>query len=363
MTELFLQYAGDVPDKYAFKEDGRLTEYGPAQNDGTAPGAIFCGRAGDCVKAQEAAFIILGRNGKETRRGYLKTDKYCPGDRLPVQIIAPADGEKPPRLTDNITLSGRFAVLKLSGRLQDFKVDISKKISGAERRAAVCAYGEKLSGIYSWYRSPESDPGIYVNGLIMRTACEDAAEDEILNDACKLKNMLDRIRAAYADHVKNGSEGLLYAPDAEERFENDYPGIKIIRGDEGLFERERIDREYARLSGRKVLLPSGGNIIIDRTEALTAIDVNSASASARTREELILNTNLEAAEEIARQLRLRKITGIVLCDLINMNSDADKSTILHKFRTLFSQDPAKTEAFGFTKLGLLEISRKRSVIS
>ena len=364
MNELFLQYSGDVLDKYAVKADGKLIEYGSAARLETAPGAVYCGRAGDCVKTQEAAFIILKISGKDTLRGYLKTSTVKPGDRLPVQIIAPAEGDKPARLTDMIRLSGKYCVLLLGGQAKGQQVKLSNRILDPAKRTELAELGDKLlNSLFAWYRTENIESGFFAGGLIMRTACENADNDAILTDACTLKSVLDSICRKYSELAQNGGEGLIYVKPVEEHLADEYPDAVVKRGNEGLFEREGIDREYARASGRKVYLPSGGNIIIDRTAAMTVIDVNTDAASAHTRRELILNTNLEAVEEIARQLRLRKITGITVCDLINMDDETDKSTVLQKIRTLFEQDPAKPEVFGFTKLGLLEISRKRSVIS
>ena len=365
MTELFLQYSGEIPDKYAVREEGKLVEYGSASNDGMAPGAVYCGRAGDCVKAQEAAFIILKISGKETQRGYLKTTELKPGDRLPVQIIAPSENGKPVRLTDKLRLSGRYTVLLLGEQLPEAQqVKLSGRIKDPAKRTELTELGTKLlNGLFAWYRTEDIEPGFFAGGIIMRTASENADRDAILTDACALKSVLNTIYRKYSELSQNGGEGLIYVQPVDERLTDEYPDAEIKRGSEGLFEREGIDREYAKVSGHTVHLPSGGNIIIDRTAAMTVIDVNSDAASARTRRELILNTNLEAVEEIARQLRLRKITGITVCDLINMEDEADKSTVLQKIRALFEQDPAKPEVFGFTKLGLLEISRKRSVIS
>ena len=229
-------------------------------------------------------------------------------------------------------------------------------------------------------------------GLIVRTAAEGATREELERDVLRLRNQWEQISALAA---KSKSAKLLYQePDLvlrliREEFTKEYRGIVIddralyeeTRGyveaiapeladrvefydmeDEGLpiFERFHIYEQLMKALDRKVWLPSGGSLVIERTEALTVIDVNTGKNVGRTNlEETVYRNNLEAAEEVARQLRLRDIGGIIVIDFIDMEIRANRDDVMRVFRDALGRDKTRTQAFEMSELGLVEMTRKR----
>ena len=391
-TRLFLEfqnYSAGAEDeasesarvlRYALFENGKLTEYSIDANKDPAPGDIYAGRTGDYIKNTSSAFIILKELSKGTLRGYLPSDSYRPGDHVLVQVKAPETSNKLCRLTDRPSISGRYTVLLLNAASD--KVNVSSKITDVSAKERLKLLGTALlTGLNT--SLPESMPA----GIIMRTGAEDADDNEIIADWNRLSDIAQDIIQRYHASFKTGSPGLLYRENVSVKLISKYisdPGCtvyvnsalikneivrstgshacKFVSEPEPLFDKYGIDREYAKISGRTAYLPSGGNIVIDRTEALTVFDVNtSSSVRASSRRDLILNTNLEACEEIARQLRLRSITGMIVCDLINMDSEADEQLIIDRMHEFTRNDPAAVTLYGFSKLKLLEIVRSRTV--
>jgi ribonuclease E len=229
-------------------------------------------------------------------------------------------------------------------------------------------------------------------GLIVRTAAEGATRDELERDVRRLRNQWEQISSLA---TSSKSAKLLYQePDLvlrriREEFTKEYRGIVIddralyeeIRGyveaitpeladrveyydaeEEGLpiFERFHISEQLLKALDRKVWLPSGGSLIIERTEALTVIDVNTGKNVGKSNlEETVFRNNLEAAEEVARQLRLRDIGGIIVIDFVDMEIKSNRDAVMKVFRDALARDKTRTQAFEMSELGLVEMTRKR----
>jgi ribonuclease E len=229
-------------------------------------------------------------------------------------------------------------------------------------------------------------------GLIVRTAAEGATREELERDVARLRSQWDQISAL---GQQSKPPRLLYQePDLvlrliREEFTKEYRGIVIddrvlyeeTRGyveaiapelaervefydaaEEGLplFERFHIAEQLLKALDRKVWLPSGGSLVIERTEALTVIDVNTGKNVGRTNlEETVFRNNLEAAEEVARQLRLRDIGGIIVIDFIDMETKNNRDEVMRVFRDALARDKTRTQAFDMSELGLVEMTRKR----
>ena len=392
-TRLYLEYRNDpgsiadaAPEsarslRYALFENGKLTEYSDISKTAPAIGSIYAGRAGDCIKNTSSAFVILKEQGKGSLRGYLPSDRYRPGDTVLVQVKSSETSNKLCRLTDSPAISGIYTVLLLNAAAD--KVNVSAKLSDVSVRDHLKQLGTGLLGQLNASLSLPAPAGI-----IMRTAAADAGDNDIIADWQRLCAIAQKIMAGYLAASGHGTPGLLYQEDRTQvlisKYVNDpactifinsalirneitsgikdEPACTFVTESQALFEQYGIDREYAKISGRTVNLPSGGNIVIDRTEALTVFDVNTASSvRAASRRELILNTNLEAADEIARQLRLRSITGMIVCDFINMDQEQDEQLIIDRMREFTMYDPAPVTVHGFTRLKLLELVRSRTV--
>jgi ribonuclease E len=352
-------------------------------------GNIYLGRVQNVLPGMEAAFVDIGtpKNGV-LYRGDVAFDKsdveggakpkierlLKNGQMIVVQVTKNPIAHKGARLTQEVSLAGRFLVM-VPGEPETY--GISKRLPDDERR--------RLRRILDGIRPDDA-------GLIVRTAAEGATQEELERDVRRLRNQWEQISELAA---KSKSPKLLYQePDLvlrliREEFTKEYRGIVIDDtalyeetrayveaiapeladrveyydvADEGLpiFERFHISEQLLKALDRKVWLPSGGSLVIERTEALTVIDVNTAKNVGKTNlEETVFRNNLEAAEEIARQLRLRDIGGIIVIDFIDMEIKANRDEVMKVFRDALARDKTRTQAFEMSELGLVEMTRKR----
>jgi ribonuclease G len=294
------------------------------------------------------------------------------GQPLMVQVIKDPIGTKGARLSTQISIAGRLLVFLP----QDDHVGVSQKIP-SDQRDALRSRLQALVG---------SEGG----GFILRTNGEDASDAELAEDIAYLRKTWTRIREAASrqppgsllhqdlnllqrvlrDLVSEETQtirldsreqfallqdfGREFMPAAAER-------LQLYKGERPIFDLYSIDEEIAKALGRRVDLKSGGYLIVDQTEALTTVDVNTGGfVGARNFDETIFKTNLEAAGAIARQLRLRNLGGIIIVDFIDMTREDHRDAVLAEFRKQLARDRVKTMAGGFSQLGLLEMTRKRT---
>ena len=293
------------------------------------------------------------------------------GQAVMVQVLKDPIGTKGARLTAQISIAGRLLVFLP----QDNHIGVSQKIP-VKQRDELRKRMQVLAG----------DLG---GGFILRTNAEDALDEELAEDIAYLRKTWSRIKSG-ALRVKPGSVlhqdlNLLQRVlrdvvsdsvqtiriDSREQFEKlkgfaaefmpaTLPKLQHYIGERPIFDLFNIDDDIAKALGRRVDLKSGGYLVIDQTEALTTIDVNTGGfVGARNFDETIFKTNLEASQAIARQLRLRNLGGIVIVDFIDMLRDAHRDAVLMAFQKQLSRDRVKTTVNGFSSLGLLEMTRKR----
>jgi ribonuclease E len=352
-------------------------------------GNIYLGRVQNVLPGMEAAFVDIGtpKNGVLYRGDVAFDASEVEGDGRPkiermlkngqsalVQVTKNPIAHKGARLTQEVSLAGRFLVM-VPGEPDTY--GISKRLPDDERR--------RLRRILDALRPDDA-------GLIVRTAAEGATREELERDVERLRSQWNQI-SALAQQSK--PPRLLYQePDLvlrliREEFTKEYRGIVIDDrvlyeetrayveaiapelaerveffdvADEGLpiFERFHISEQLLKALDRKVWLPSGGSLVIERTEALTVIDVNTGKNVGRTNlEETVFRNNLEAAEEVARQLRLRDIGGIIVIDFIDMETKNNRDEVMRVFRDALARDKTRTQAFDMSELGLVEMTRKR----
>jgi ribonuclease G len=294
------------------------------------------------------------------------------GQALMVQVIKDPIGTKGARLSTQISIAGRLLVFLP----QDDHIGVSQKIPTAQRdelRSRMQALAGKEGG-----------------GFILRTNGEDASDDELGDDIAYLRKAWARIKDASVrlpaqsllhqdlnllqrvlrDLVGEGTQtirvdsreqfdalkafGAEFMPMAAEKLQH-------YKGERPIFDLYAIDEEVAKALGRRVELKSGGYLIVDQTEALTTVDVNTGGfVGARNFDDTIFKTNLEAAQAIARQLRLRNLGGIIIVDFIDMVREDHREAVLGEFRKQLARDRVKTMAGGFSQLGLVEMTRKRT---
>jgi ribonuclease E len=370
----------------AVLEDGVLVEHYVTRNSsGTMAGNVYLGKVQNVLPSMEAAFVDVGRGrnavlyagevnwdttGLEGRARSIE-QALRPGDSVLVQVTKDPIGHKGARLTSHIALSGRHLVYVPNGNASG----ISRKLPDTERKRLRDALKKLV---------PDGA------GVIVRTAAEGASEDELARDVKRLQAQWEDIQAKAAS---GGAPVLLYEePDlvirvVRDLFNEDFREL-VIEGDESygmvesylshvspdlvdrvrryvgttdVFAEYRIDEQILKGLDRKVFLPSGGSLVIDRTEAMTVIDVNTGkyTGSGGNLEETVTRNNLEAAEEIVRQLRLRDLGGIVVIDFIDMVLESNRELVLRRLTECLGRDRTKHQVTEITSLGLVQMTRKR----
>ncbi len=360
----------------------------PSDDVSQIHGNIYIGRVQNVLPGMEAAFIdistpknaVLYRGDVQydpediEEKGQARIEQILKnGQTIICQVTKNPIGAKGARLTQEVSLPGRFVVLVPGTSTYG----ISKRLPDNERK--------RLRGILDKVK-------LDGHGVIVRTAAENVTEEEITRD---LNRLVEQWRQIEALAKKSKAPALLYRePDMalrviREEFNPDYRSVTIddpaladqVRdyvdsvspglGErveyydpeaEGLplFERLHIHEQIHKALDRKVWLPSGGSLIIEHTEALTVIDVNTGKNVGKSSlEETVFVNNLEAAEEIARQLRLRDIGGIIVIDFIDMEVKANRAEVGKTFREALSRDKTRTQVFDISELGLVEMTRKR----
>ena len=346
-------------------------------------GNVYLGKVRNVLPGMEAAFIDFGEgkngvlyagdvnfpsfelNGKPKRIESV----LQPGDPVLVQVVKDAMGHKGARLTNQVSLAGRYLVLAPDASVRG----ISRRLPDEERR--------RLRDLIAEHR-PEG------MGVIVRTAADGASADDIKGDIGRLQEVW---RTIESKHKTASAPQLLYEEPPlvlrviREHFTRDFKRLVIddqrtydrvvqyLKGTEAdlleqvsyytdemaLFERFHVEDQLRKALDRKVRLPSGGHVVVDRTEALTVIDVNTGRfVGTSNLEDTVLANNLEAAEEIARQLRLRDIGGIIVIDFIDMETMKNQEAVLLRLREHLAKDKTRTQVFDVSNLGLVEMTRK-----
>ena len=300
------------------------------------------------------------------------------GQPIMVQVIKDPIGSKGARLSTQISIAGRMLVFLP----QDDHIGISQKIPPQERDAL----RQRLQTLVQDTSNGQEPSG----GFILRTNGEDASDEELCEDIAYLRKTWSRIKTAALRlppmSVLHQDLNLLQRVlrdlvgehtgsiriDSREQFErmqafgqefmpSAAAKLQLYKGERPIFDLYAIDQEIAKALGKRVDLKSGGYLIVDQTEALTTIDVNTGGfVGARNFDDTVFKTNLEAAQAIARQLRLRNLGGIVITDFIDMTQPEHQSAVLAEFRKQLARDRVKTQVGGFSSLGLVEMTRKRT---
>ncbi len=367
-------------------EDDILAEHYVARSqESSLIGNVYLGKVQNVLPSMEAAFVDIGRGrnavlysgevdwdsvetGNQPRRIELALKA---GDKVLVQVTKDPVGHKGARLTSQISLPGRYLVYVPNGSMNG----ISRKLPDTER----ARLKKILKAIL-----PENA------GVIVRTAAEGATEEQLTRDVTRLTKQWESIQK----QVENGhAPALLHSePDllikiVRDVFNEDFQSMVIAGGDakqtiekylaqvapdlldrvesysggKDVFDEFRITEQIEKALDRKVWLPSGGSLVIDRTEAMTVVDVNTGKfvGSGGNLEETVTKNNLEAAEEIVRQLRLRDIGGIIVVDFIDMVLESNRDLVLRRLVECLSRDRTKHQVAEVTSLGLVQMTRKK----
>ena len=373
----------------AIIEDDVMVEHYVNRNSNISyVGNVYLGKVQNVLPSMEAAFVDIGKGRNAVLyAGEVNWDAHGLSDTAPrkiehvlksgqsvlVQVTKDPIGQKGARLTSQISLPGRYLVYVPGGGMSG----ISKRLPDNERN--------RLKGILK-NLIPEQA------GVIIRTAAEGAPEAELERDVTRLKAQWDDIEKK-ANDSSTSAPSLLYGePDLTVRvirdiFNEDFNKM-LVQGDQAwddiqnyighiapelaskiekwvgprdLFAENRVEEQLAKAFDRKVYLPSGGSLVIDRTEAMIVIDVNTGKFIGKggNLEETVTKNNLEAAEEIARQLRLRDMGGIIVIDFIDMTLESNRELVLRRLVECLGRDRTKHQVAEVTSLGLVQMTRKR----
>ena len=381
----------DGLNQIAVLEDGLLVEHYVSRHTQTSMvGNVYVGRVQNVLPSMEAAFVDLGKGrnavlyagevnwdaaGLEGRPRRIE-DALSSGDTVLVQVTKDPIGHKGARLTSQITLAGRYLVLVPGGTM----TGISRKLPDTER--------SRLKKILKRI-VPDSA------GVIVRTAAEGATQEQLTADVERLVAQWEVIDKKASSVMKgSGKAPVLLKGEPElavrvirDVFNEDFRRL-VVSGDntwstvsqyidevspdlserlehwvgpEDVFAAHRVDEQLAKGFDRKVWLPSGGTLVIDRTEAMTVIDVNTGrfTGAGGTLEETVTRNNLEAAEEIVRQLRLRDIGGMVVIDFVDMVLESNRDLVLRRLVECLGRDRTRHQVTEVTSLGLVQMTRKR----
>ena len=394
MTKDIIVNAGEMESRVAILENGRLMEL-HIERDPKIVGNIYKGRVTKVLKGMDAAFVDIGieqnaflsvsdvvtqEDEEEGGNGRMHRHELPPitqllhaGQEILVQVVRAPMGTKGARITTRLSLPGRYMVLMLhSGSY----VGVSRKIEDPKER-------QRLRGIANSVR-----PDTY--SLIVRTEAEGKSEEELRQDLTFLLDMARKLeekeKRVSVPALVHGDLNLILrlirdaftrdvnrlVVDSQSAYENILelvamisPGLKsrVFLYDEPMpiFHAYNVETEIERTLRRKVWLPSGGHICVDQAEALIAIDVNTGRFVGSVElSETVLTTNLQAAEEVARQLRLRDIGGIIVVDFIDMDNPRHRQQVIKAFEEALKRDRAKIKVHNISALGLVEMTRKRT---
>lgn len=385
--ELFVSTRGKT-HAVALTENGKVIEFtSENEDDASIVGNIYKGKVEQVLKGMQAAFINIGREknaymsvGEQTVSLDSTGSKLFEnavidakrGDSVMVQVTKTEIGTKGARLSPNVSIAGRYLVYMPTVEY----IGISRKITDEDKKSELIALLEGLEG--------------RKGGYIIRTACASADKEDILNDAIKLRNRFEKILGEYEKtpvgeccyregsvifrmvrDVMSSDVRRIVVDDKNtyEVISNYLSELGISDGNLELFDDKNVDLfntfglspQILRLLDSKVELENGGYLVIEETEALTVIDVNTGRfTGSENLEETVFETNLEAAQAVAAQLRLRNIGGIIIVDFIDMTSEEHKKAVMNVLTECVERDRVRTNVVDMTTLGLVEITRKKT---
>ena len=400
MKDIIINKNEDGSNLIALVENGKLIEkYDDDESIKANEGNIYCGIVRDLLPGMQSAFVDIGEdknafihikdvipkvsnvtgNKDENLEKYKIKDYLKVNMPVLVQVKKSEENLKGARVSTHISITGRLSVLMIN---VDF-ITVSQKIENKEERA-------RLKKLASEILSELNENSKY--GLILRTSAQGKEKAEIEKDVADLIEIWKKIKAAYDENLKDKRPQLIFQNyDVISKFlvsvletdvdrvivnsKNTYETILeylkkigkenvevVLNENEDLTQMHDIAGQIEEMKERKIWLKCGGFITIDKTEALTAIDINSGKFTGKknsSKENTIYKVNQEATVEIAKQLRLRNISGIIVIDYIDMEEEQDRKNIMNLLEKELKKDRSKTQIMGFTKLDLLEMTRKK----
>lgn len=369
MKKMYIEKQGSCT-RVAIKREEELEEILIQEAEsGPHVGEIYKGIVKNIINANNSAFIDIGIE----KNCYMQLGDSNPknlknGDHVIVEIVKEAFGDKGPKVTADISIQGNYCVLVTFNN----RINFSKNIDDVELKKYIIKHIEK-----------PKDMGVIIRSKALEATVEEMnVEIEYLYNKYvqviktgtytlkpKLlysnRGIINRILREYIDEsfteiITNSSEYYHKIVEYMKTREGLNIDVNLYDNEENLFSYYGIEKKLIHLRSKKISLPSGGNIVIDKTEAMYVVDVNTAqNTKHESMRNTFLSTNLEAAEEIVKQIKLRNLAGIIIIDFIDMYSEEDKEAVKNIVEKGFSDDKNKTKIYPFTPLGLLQITRKR----
>ncbi len=398
MKEIIINRENKV-NTVALLEDGKLVEkYDDSEAEKILEGNIYCGKVKNVLPRMQAAFVDIGEDrnafihikdiipkvSNQTGNKEEELDKYKISDYIkqdmPILVQVKKDEEnlKGARVSKHISLTGRLCVLIINSNF----ITVSQKIESKAEKERLKEIAEDV------FKTCAPDEKF---GLILRTGSAQKEKEEIKKDILEQINLWHKISASYQEISKTGEVRLIYknydiiskfltsvletnidriTVNKKSIYESvqkyikkiNKSNIEIVLSSENLMDMYKLQEQIDKMQERKIWLKCGGFITIDKTEALTAIDINSGKFTGKnsyTKDNTIFLVNKQATVEIAKQIRLRNISGIIVIDYIDMDKPEERELITQLLENELKKDRSKTQIVGFTKLNLLEMTRKK----
>lgn len=372
MREIFIENSANL-QRIAVRVNKKLTECLVQDAlEAPMPGQIYMGVVKNIIPGMKSAFIDIGykKNGYMYLDSKFNNTSIKKGQELLVEIVKEESGDKGPKVTNAISLPGRYSVLTTL----DNKISVSKKVSDITFYNKLNTELIKPDEIGITIRTNAYESKVPVEEINNEIAVLHKKYVALLKKAEFVKNPCllysdDSILDKILRDIKNNEAVRLYTDNADD-FQSlkNYTSDNFVEGAEVILHSEQrqlfsyygIEKELLQLRGNKVFLRCGGYIVIEKTEAAWVIDVNTGkNISGRSIEETVLTTNLEAAEELSRQIKLRNLSGIIIVDFIDMLSEKNKSQAMDVLMKGFAEDKNKAVIYPFTELNLVQIARRR----
>lgn len=368
MKEIFIERRDNIL-RIAIRQNGKLQEcIVEAENGEPVIGEIYKGRVKNIVSSTNSIFVDLGLN----KEGYLyysnelKAKGIKKGDEIIVEILKEPIGDKGAKVSTKFGIPSKYLVLESNGH----GIEFSKRFKDEIKKELILAELEEIP-----------------NGkLIVRTEAANVSIEELNHERRLLLNEYEDIqrKAKYSsklgklygenislikvlrDKVSLDSVRIILDNEEDYEFAKNYlkddenAKVNLYTGNRGLFDNYEVEKELLKLRHNKVVLPCGGSIVIDKTEAMYVVDVNTGkNIKERNFEKTILETNVEAAKEIGRQILLRNLSGIIVIDFIDLRDKSHKSIVMRELKEALKDDGGNVKIFPFTELNIVQIARKR----
>lgn len=368
MKEIFVERRENIL-RIAIKNKGKLQEcIVEEEKIGPIIGQIYKGRVKNIIQGTNSIFVDIGleKEGYLYYSDELKKQNIKKGDEIIVEIIKEPIGDKGAKITTNYSIPSKYMVIEKQG----FGIEFSKRFKDEVKKELIAAELKEIPNAKLIIRTEAANVGLNEleneRKLLIKEYEEIERKMKYSTNLGKIYGQNLSLNRVLRDKIGLESVKLVLDDLGDFEFAKDYLStqenatVKLYNETRGLFENYDIEAQLIKLRHNKVVLNSGGSIVIDKTEAMYVIDVNTGhNIKERSFEKTILETNLEAAKEIGRQILLRNLSGIIVIDFIDQREKANKAIVMRELKEALKEDGGNIKVFPFTELNLVQVSRKR----